>query len=61
MKKSAWLIVDQKVGNANQAIAIAKAMGVNYEIKTLEYNFLFIRFYMILIRFLFDSQMCVYD
>ena len=40
MKKSAWLIVDQKVGNANQAIAIAKAMGVNYEIKTLEYNFL---------------------
>ncbi len=40
MKKSAWLIIDQKVGNANQAIAIAKAMGVNYEIKTLKYNFL---------------------
>ena len=38
--KSAWIIIDDIAGNANQAIAVAKAMNINYEIKTLKYNFL---------------------
>ena len=37
---SVWLIVDDKPGNANQAIALAKAMGLAYKIKHLKYNFL---------------------
>ena len=37
---SAWIIIDDITGNANQAIAVAKAMNINYEIKTLKYNFL---------------------
>lgn len=40
MKKVAWIIIDNKVGNANQAISVAKAMGVEYIIKSLKYNFL---------------------
>ena len=39
MEKSVWLIVDDKPGNANQAISIARAMGVDYQIKHLKYNF----------------------
>lgn len=39
MRKFCWLIIDEKVGNANQAIALAKALGINYELKKLEYNF----------------------
>ena len=39
MLKNAWLVIDEKPGNANQAIAIAKAMGINYEIKYLKYTF----------------------
>ena len=35
-----WIIIDEKVGNANQAIAIAKAMGIEFETKKLTYNFL---------------------
>ena len=42
MKKnfSVWIIIDEKVGNANQAIAVAKAMGSDFETKKLNYNFL---------------------
>lgn len=42
MKKniSVWIIIDEKVGNANQAIAVAKAMGGDFETKKLNYNFL---------------------
>lgn len=40
MVKSTWLIIDDKVGNAKQAIAIAKSMGLDYKIKRLKYNFL---------------------
>ena len=34
-----WIIIDDKAGNANQAIAVANALGEAYEIKKLEYNF----------------------
>lgn len=37
---SVWIIVDDKPGNANQAIALVKAMNVKYEVKKLKYNFL---------------------
>lgn len=37
---SIWIIIDHKTGNANQAIAVAKSMGGNFEIKSLVYNFL---------------------
>jgi mitochondrial fission protein ELM1 len=37
---SVWIIIDDKPGNANQAIALAKAMNVKYEVKQLKYNFL---------------------
>ncbi len=42
MKKniSAWIIIDEKPGNANQAIAVANAMSIDYKIKKLKYNFL---------------------
>lgn len=39
-KNSAWVIIDNKTGNASQAIAVAEVMGINYEIKKLKYNFL---------------------
>ncbi len=35
-----WVIIDDIAGNANQAIAIAKALDEKYEIKKLKYNFL---------------------
>lgn len=35
-----WIIIDQKIGNANQAIAVANAMGFPYETKEIYYNFL---------------------
>jgi uncharacterized protein len=42
MKKniSAWIIIDDKIGNANQAKALAESMKINYTVKTLKYNFL---------------------
>ena len=42
MKKdlSIWVIIDHKIGNANQALAIAKAIGLDFKIKALKYNFL---------------------
>lgn len=35
-----WIIIDQKIGNANQAIAVANAIGFPYETKEIYYNFL---------------------
>lgn len=37
--KKIWIIIDDIAGNANQAIALAKALNFNYEIKTLKYSF----------------------
>ena len=37
---SVWVIIDQKTGNANQAIAVANALGFSYEKKEVCYNFL---------------------
>ena len=53
MKKniSVWIIIDEKVGNANQAIAVAQAMGESFETKKLNYNFLAV----LPNRFKFDS------
>ena len=39
-KDSIWVIIDDKIGNANQAIALANALGASYQIKKLKYNFL---------------------
>lgn len=33
-----WVLADSRVGNLNQAIALAEKMGLNYELKHLEYN-----------------------
>ncbi len=52
---SVWVIIDQKIGNANQAIAVANALGFSYEIKEICYNFLGI----LPNRFKFDSLMGV--
>ena len=38
--KKLWLIIDEKPGNANQAISVANALGLDYEIKKLSYNYL---------------------
>lgn len=38
IKKTAWVIIDKKVGNANQAIAIAKALKIKYLIKEIKYS-----------------------
>lgn len=35
-----WVLVDDRVGNANQAIELAEALGHQFEIKTIKYNFL---------------------
>lgn len=37
--KKIWVIIDEIAGNANQAIALAKALNFQYEVKTLKYNF----------------------
>lgn len=39
-KIKTWVIIDDKTGNANQAIALAEAMELNYTVKHLKYNFL---------------------
>lgn len=36
----AWIIIDDKVSNAKQAIAVAKALGCEYTIKKISYNIL---------------------
>lgn len=37
--KKVWIIIDDIAGNANQAIAVAKALNYPYEIRTLKYTF----------------------
>ncbi|WP_375327084.1 mitochondrial fission ELM1 family protein [Candidatus Tisiphia endosymbiont of Nemotelus uliginosus] len=34
-----WILADSRVGNLNQAIALAQQLGLNYELKPVEYNF----------------------
>ena len=33
-----WVLVDNRIGNANQAIELAETIGKQYEIKNIEYN-----------------------
>lgn len=33
-----WVLVDNRIGNANQAIELAQKIGKEYEIKNIEYN-----------------------
>ena len=33
-----WVLVDKRIGNANQAIELAQTLGKKYEIKNIEYN-----------------------
>ena len=33
-----WVLVDSRIGNANQAIELAQTIGKQYEIKNVEYN-----------------------
>lgn len=40
MNKDIWVLTDYRIGNSVQALAIAEGLGINYEIKKLEYNFL---------------------
>lgn len=35
-----WILADGRIGNLNQAIALAEEIGINYELKTIKYNFL---------------------
>ncbi len=37
---SIWVLVDSRVGGANQAIALAENISQNFQIKKIEYNFL---------------------
>jgi mitochondrial fission protein ELM1 len=34
----AWVLVDNRIGNANQAIELAEKLGETFEIKHIEYN-----------------------
>lgn len=38
MKKSAWILKDHRVGSTNQMLALARALGLNYELKNIEYR-----------------------
>lgn len=38
MEKQVWVLIDDKVGNANQAITLAKCLGLPFDIKRMEYN-----------------------
>lgn len=38
-RKKVWVLIDDIAGNANQAIAVAKALGLPYEVKKIKYNF----------------------
>lgn len=40
MNSEVWVLQDYKVGNTNQAIALAEEMGLSYETKQIKYNIL---------------------
>lgn len=37
-KRRIWVLIDNKIGNANQAIALAQSLGEEFELKNIEYN-----------------------
>lgn len=39
MQPKIWILGDTRVGNTNQAIALAEEIGLEYEIKNVRYNF----------------------
>lgn len=39
-EKNCWVIIDSRKGNANQAIGLAEALNIPFEIKEITYNFL---------------------
>lgn len=38
MSTDIWVLSDNRVGNANQAIALAEELGLSYEVKNVKYN-----------------------
>jgi len=38
MSTKLWVLVDNRIGNANQAIELAEKLGEEFEIKYIEYN-----------------------
>jgi mitochondrial fission protein ELM1 len=38
MSSDIWVLGDYRIGNTNQAIALAKSIGLDYEVKNIEYN-----------------------
>lgn len=40
MTTEVWVLGDHRVGNTNQAIALAQELGLKYEVKNIKYNFL---------------------
>ena len=40
MTAEVWVLGDHRVGNTNQAIALAEELGLSYEVKNIKYNFL---------------------
>jgi hypothetical protein len=40
LKPQIWVLTDGRVGNSNQAVALAEKLGVAYQLKFMEYNFL---------------------
>lgn len=40
MNTEIWVLGDNRVGNTNQAIALAEELGLKYEVKNIKYNFL---------------------
>ncbi|MCC8398629.1 MAG: mitochondrial fission ELM1 family protein [Rickettsia endosymbiont of Labidopullus appendiculatus] len=39
IKSKIWVLADSRVGNVNQAIALAEKIGLGYQLKPVEYNF----------------------
>ncbi|MCC8483455.1 MAG: mitochondrial fission ELM1 family protein [Rickettsia endosymbiont of Labidopullus appendiculatus] len=39
IKPKIWVLADSRVGNVNQAIALAEKLGLGYQLKPIEYNF----------------------
>lgn len=38
MRKRAWILKDHRVGSTNQMLALARALGLDYELKHIEYK-----------------------
>ena len=40
-----YVLTDYRLGNSNQALALAQALGIEYEVKHVSYNLFAIKFH----------------